>query len=740
MKNLMYHYDFLSLRRFVSPRAKRAVRGRRWLILPVLLTTFFALVALTGKVWAADVLLDFTFGTGGIVRTDLSGNTDTLADLAFQPDGKIVATGFANAGGLGIARYNSNGTLDTGFGGSGFVISHLIPYGAKAVAVQPDGKIVAAGATYTAETLFDFALVRYNSNGTIDSDFGMGGGVRLDYGVNHFDYAEDVLIQPDGKIIAVGGSYAINNQAYFDITLARFNSNGTVDTNFGAGGRARADFGYGDYGYSALLLSDGKILVGGLSRNVGTLDDLTVVRFNSDGTLDTTFGTGGRAVAHVHGDDAIFDMALQADGKIVAAGYSNGGLSPLDMAVVRFNADGSLDSNFGVNGKQTTSFTSDSEERAYAVAIQADGKIVVGGYTRILGSPTHEDAAVARYNADGSHDASFDADGKAIINSLQMSGAAALLIQPDGKIILGAYTDDFDVPASQADFLLARLQTTARASAKPYDFDGDGKADIGVFRPANGSWYIRLSSNGSLSALQWGTSGDLPEPADFNGDSRNDFVVYRNGIWYITYFGNSNTQAMQFGTTGDIPVAADYDGDARADFAVFRPSNSIWYILRSSDNVLQAIQHGTSGDKPVPGDYNGDGRADVAVWRPSNGTWYTSTNPATNYDAVTWGQNGDTPAPGDYDGDGKNDRAIFRPSTATWWIYQSSDGGYLQQSFGVGTDMPVPADYDGDGRTNIAVFRPSTGVWYTSLDASTNYGAQPWGQTGDIPIESSNVP
>ena len=736
MKISRHHYDFSSLRIFVSPRAQRAMKGgRRWLVLPVLLAMLMVLAQLPVKVLAADAILDVTFGVGGIVRTDVSGGPEAIAELVFQADGKIIAAGYVQGPGLGLARYNSNGTLDASFGSGGVVVSNLIPHGAKAVAVQPDGKIVVAGDVYTTATLFDFAVARFNSNGSPDTNFGTGGVVSLDYGVHHIDSLADVLIQPDGRIIAVGSSYAINNQAYNDITLARFNSNGTVDTDFGTGGWARADFGYGDNAYSALLLSDGKILVGGLTRSVGSLDDMTLVRFNADGSLDTSFATAGRAVADIVAQDAILDMALQPDGKIVGAGYANRD-SNMDIAVVRFNADGSLDSGFGVNGKRTTAFASDSEERANAVAIQADGKIVVCGYARILGQGI--DFVVVRYNPNGSPDISFDGDGKAVIVSSEFDNATSLLLQPDGKIILSTTADTAPFPSMGADFTLVRLQT--RAPAKPYDFDGDGRADLAVFRPSNGGWYIRQSSNGSLFGSQWGQSGDLPEPADFNGDGRNDLVIYRNGIWYISYVGNSNTLAFQFGTTGDIPVAADYDGDDKADFAIFRPSNSIWYILRSSDSAVQAIQFGTSGDKPVPGDYNGDGRTDVAVWRPSNGTWYTSQNPATNYDAFAWGQNGDTPVPGDYDGDGKHDRAIFRPSTATWWVFNSSNGGYLEQPFGVGTDIPVPADYDGDGRTNIAVFRPSTGVWYTSLDASTNYGAQLWGQTGDIPVESSNVP
>jgi len=726
--------------------SKRSWLGRyAWLAIATMAIVFGGFQV---KSEAAQVLVDFTFGTVGIVKTDLSTLRDGVRDVVLQSDGKIVAVGHANRGSaFGIARYNSNGSLDSTFGNGGKVVTVFVAQdvaSAEAVALQSDGKIIAAGYSRTSPSSlgFDFALVRYNANGSLDTGFGTGGKRILDFGVNNMDLAEDVVIQPDGKVIAVGRSYGINAEPYWDFSLARFNSDGTLDTSFGVGGKVNTNFGYEDTAQSVFLTSDGKIVVGGDTKNVGTLFDFTVVRYNNDGSLDTTFGTGGRSHADLGQSESMVAMTQQVNGKIVCVGDTG---NPLyDIAIIRFNADGSLDSSFGDGGKRTIGFATDSSEAAKDVTVQPDGKIVVAGAVSIPGAPPPRgDFAVVRLNSDGSLDTSFDSDGMFSTNlsSYDSSDIAyAIVIQPDGKIVLGGDSNGSGAAYEEEDFALVRLQTTARSRAKPYDFDGDGIADLAVFRPSNGTWYIRTSSNNGLYAQFWGTNDDIPEPGDFDGDSRDDLVIFRNGTWYVNTSYTLSVFAMQFGTMGDIPVTADYDGDGRADFAVFRPSNGTWYIFRSSDSVLLAVSLGANGDKPVAGDYNGDGRADVAVWRPSNGTWYTSTNPGTNYDAFAWGQNGDVAVPGDYDGDGKSDRAVFRPSTATWWILNSSNGSYVEQQFGVGSDKPVPADYDGDGRTNIAVYRPSTSRWYTSLSPATNYGEQLWGLVGDIPVETSNVP
>ncbi len=249
---------------------------------------------------------------------------------------------------------------------------------------------------------------------------------------------------------------------------------------------------------------------------------------------------------------------------------------------------------------------------------------------------------------------------------------------------------------------------STRRPRPPADFDGDGKTDVSVFRPATNIWYVHGSA-GTDTATNFGTTGDIPVPADYDGNATTDIAVFRpsTSTWIVR-----NGISATFGTTGDIPVPGDYNGDGSAEFAVFRPSTGTWYVRGGI-----TVDFGTSGDIPVPGDYDGNGTTDIAVFRPSTGTWYVR-----NGITVGFGTTGDIPVPGDYDGNGTTDIAVFRPSSGTWIVRNGITVGW-----GTAGDVPQPGDYNGDGTTDIAVFRPSSGTWFVRNGVTIG-----WGTSGDV--------
>ena len=254
--------------------------------------------------------------------------------LAIQSDGKIVAAGKSSNGSthdFALVRYNTNGSLDTSFGTGGIVTTLVgISGGAYALGLQSDGKIVAAGSSSNGSN-YDFALVRYNADGSLDTSFGTGGIVTTTVGSSD-DYASTLGIQSDGKIVAAGYSY---NGSNYDFALVRYNTNGSFDTSFGTGGIVTTPVGSSDdYARTLGIQSDGKIVAAGYSSN-GSTYDFALVRYNTNGSLDTTFGTGGIVTTPVGSSGIAYALGLQSDGKIVAAGYSSNG-STYDFALVRY--------------------------------------------------------------------------------------------------------------------------------------------------------------------------------------------------------------------------------------------------------------------------------------------------------------------------------------------------------------------------------------------------------------------
>ncbi len=339
----------------------------------------------------SDGSLDQTFGNGGFVVTDF-GLTETALAVAIQADGKIVVAGgtyptFPFLGLFAVARYNSDGSLDNTFGGGGLVRTGFGSEGASAsaIVIQSDGKIIAAGTKYIVfsneeQSDTDFALARYNSDGSLDSTFGGGGLVATDFNQN-VDQALEILLQPDGNIVAAGTASSMTTS--YDFGFARYLSNGTLDTTFGRGGTAEFDLGGGtiDLARSAVLQPDGKIVAAGtIFQSDGFHENFAVLRLQPNGRPDRRFAQNG--VAQIDFGSffqSAYGVALQADGKIVTAGYADTEGSDSDFLLARLNRNGTLDTSFGAGGKVRTSF-GDLNGGAKAVVVQADRKIVAAGF------------------------------------------------------------------------------------------------------------------------------------------------------------------------------------------------------------------------------------------------------------------------------------------------------------------------------------------------------------------------
>ena len=395
--------------------------------------------------------LDSTFNEDGKVTSEFSFGWDVA--VALQSDGKIVVAGTVNNGAnmdFGVIRYNTYGSLDTAFGVQGKIATQI---GSKddyvgSIKIQPDGKILVAGTPQ--DTIGHFALIRYLTDGVIDSTFGIDGIQTTTF--DPFAYCTSMAIQTNGKIILAGHS----GSEKVDFALVRYHPDGTIDSSFGTVGKITTDIGFEiDNGANAVAIqTDGKIVAGGFSHSY-PVGDFCLIRYNVDGSLDSTFSMDGKVTTSISQfADNLSALAIQSDGKIIAVGYTNSG-DPnhmnYDFAVTRYNVDGSLDTDFGTDGKVLTSFGA-SDDAAHSVAIQPDGKIIV---VRLTSYFQDSDFALARYNSDGTLDESWGTDGMLTTDfALGSDGGRDVAIQQDGKIVsVGSYGNQGHIDLALARYI-----------------------------------------------------------------------------------------------------------------------------------------------------------------------------------------------------------------------------------------------------------------------------------------------
>lgn len=424
----------------------------------ILTVLFCFCYSLTGMFAQNDDWLDPSFNFNGKVINQ-SANEEIANAVAVQSDGKIVVAGSvsktATFSRFILLRYNTDGSIDTNFGIDGRVETTISGTEdvINSILIQSDGKIVVGGTSWSDDTRYDYVIARYNSNGTLDNTFGNNGVVVFD--VNGDDEkVNSIAIQDDGKIIA--GGFGVYN-----FMLLRLKADGSIDSTFGFNGVGFTDMKNGSDRIRALAIqSDGKIVAAGVSDAQNT--DMSVVRYKTDGFPDSTFGTNGIVVNNQpNGAEQAYSVAVQSDGKIISLGTQdlNG---KLGVYLIRYTANGTLDADYGVNGIVRVSF-SDNEE-AFSSVLQSDGKLVVAGYSYIS-SDQSKDFLLLRFNQNGTLDDTFGSGGRINTDFLNNDDDIAFGIarQTDGKLVAAGFTQG--IP----DIAIARYYPESKVSVEDFE-------------------------------------------------------------------------------------------------------------------------------------------------------------------------------------------------------------------------------------------------------------------------------
>ena len=708
--------------------------------------------------------LDPTFGTAGTVTTAFDARSDAFA-VVVQGDGRLVAGGRAFGGslhgGFTFARYMSDGSLDTTFGTDGTVSNILVDPSTgryvEAMALQADGKIIGVGFDGTG-----FALVRLNTDGSLDMSFDTDGLVTTVPG----GQAKTVALQADGKIVVagtLGGEFA----------LARYNPDGSFDTGFDGDGLVTTvvNPGQPSPAIDVVIQSDGKIVAAGTTNEAtSALADAVLVRYNTDGSLDTSFDDDGLAFTNL-GVAGVNALALQPDGKIVAVGYAS---SPdWDWALLRYNVDGSLDTSFGVAGVVTTGFGAFAQARD--VVLESDGRIVVAGWVRVSASPWTYEFLLARYNSDGSLDTGFGDSGIVRPNpSLDL--ARGMARQSDGRIVVVGST-------GEPQFAVARFLTDANVAPVatadgPYSVLPGGTAGGNVLdndSDVDGNPLTAVKvSDPTQGAVTLGSDGSFVYTADVSFRGTDSFTYAANdglensNVVEVSFVGPPNAppeanpdgphSVLEGGSfSGNVlDNDSDADGDALTATKVSDPAQgtltidvdgAFTYTPTSGfvgvDSFTYKANDGIEDSNvaevsivvgPVPDD--------VGLVDPTTGIWHLRDG-VGKVTSFYYGNPGDVPFTGDWDCDGIDTPGLFRESDAFAYLRNENSQGIAEIRFFFGnpSDVPLAGDFNGDGCDTLSIYRPFEARFYVVNKLGSDNGGLGaadfsflFGNPGDKPV------
>lgn len=637
------------------------------------------------------------------------------------------------------------------------------------MAVDSTGNVYLTGYTYSLASdgsnwrSYDYITLKYDTNGN------QLWKRNYEHRVAYNDYARSLKIDGAGNVYVTGMSWDEN--VFADFATLKYDTNGNLIW------AKRFSTALGDSGYEVEVDALGNVFVTGISQGgaPGSSENILTIKYDANGnelwqnvynspTDESDEGfeieLDGLGNVYVLGESYIdfypkvvlhkinetdgstvwsktYDytgtvegtnptaMDLDDQGNIIITGIANLSAEPynVDAFTSKFDSDGVLIWERYYDGPNDEDYDGDTK-----LLLGPDGSIYVGVTSEGF---ANADMQIIKYTPDGSREWGyrfgnpfFGYDG--MMDWIADIAQTAMLLDESGNVYIAG--ESF-IPGQGDNMVAFKLEPVASLRAASFDFDGDRKADIGVFRPSTGVWHFLNSSDGSYTATGWGLANDKLVPADYDGDGKYDLAVYRDGIWYIQKSSDGSYLYNYFGLPDDLPIPADFDNDGRADLGIFR--DGVWHQLNSADNSYKAFQFGVASDKPIPSDYDKNRRSDVAVFR--DGTWYVSYQPELPFNTIHFGIDTDKPVPADYDGDGQTDYAVFRDGT--WYVWKSRSNSMNVVKWGLSGDVPVPADYDGDSKTDVAVYRG--GIWYILRSSDGGYTILQFGLDTDIPIASA---